>query len=241
MTDCWGRNMITKSYHTTRSSPLLHLGVLAILFNLALGATMTSAWSQNARSVKIVAFGDSLTAGFNLAPSQAFPAVLQRALAARGVKVEVMNAGVSGDTTAAGLERFDWAIPDGTDAVILELGANDALRGIPPAEVRANLDKILSRLRQRGIEVLVTGMVAPRNWGDEYAAEYDRIFPELAQKHGATLYPFFLDGVALKPELNLSDGMHPNGKGVEEIVKRILPMVEELSARAGKRSGAGKS
>lgn len=193
------------------------------------------------RPLRIAAFGDSLTAGFNLPAPDAFPAQLERALKARGHAVEVINAGVSGDTTAAALERFDWAIPDDADAAIVELGANDALRGQPPEQARRNLDTILGRLKAKAVEVLVAGIPAPRNWGDDYVRAFDPMFADLAGKHGALLYPFFLDGVALKPELSLPDGLHPNAKGVAVIVERILPKVEELVARAKARRAAGKT
>ena len=182
-----------------------------------------------------MAFGDSLTAGYMLKPSEAFPAQLGEALKTKGYPVDVTNAGVSGDTTAGGLERFDWAVPEGTDAVILELGANDALRGVDPDITRANLDEILKRLSARNIDVLVTGMLAPKNWGKEYEARFATIYSDLASKHGALLYPFFLDGVALDAKLNLQDGLHPTGEGVGEITKRILPKVEELITRVRER------
>jgi acyl-CoA thioesterase-1 len=150
----------------------------------------------------------------------------------------VINAGVSGDTTAAGLERLRWAVPERTDAVILELGANDALRGLDPVRAKANLDNIITTLKAGGAEVLLAGMLAPRNMGEDYARAFDAIYPELAGKHGVLLYPFFLDGVAVDAALNLGDGMHPNPKGVAEITKRILPAVEELMARARARQAA---
>lgn len=203
-------------------------------------AAQTSA--KAAAPIRIVAFGDSLTAGFNLAPADAFPVQLERALKAKGHDVEVINAGVSGDTTSAALERFDWAVPDGIDAAIVELGANDALRGQPPEQARRNLDTILTRLGSKHIEMLVAGIPAPHNWGEAYVKAYDPMFAELAASHGALLYPFFLDGVALKPELSLGDGLHPNAKGVGVIVERIMPKVEELIARVkAKRVAAGKS
>lgn len=183
---------------------------------------------------RIVALGDSLTAGYDLTPSQAFPAQLERALKARGHAVEITNAGVSGDTTAAGLARFDWAVPEGTEAVILVLGGNDALRGIDPQATRANLDKILGRLDKRHIAVLLAGMKAPRNWGEPYVSDFDAIYTALAKKYERVVYyPFFLDGVALDATLNLKDGIHPNAKGIAEIVKRILPSAETLLARVG--------
>ena len=178
--------------------------------------------------VKIIAFGDSLTAGFRLAPREAFPVKLQQALRARGHAVEVQNAGVSGDTTAAGLARLDWAVPDDARIVILELGANDALRGIDPATARRNLDAIITRIKAKGAKILLAGMLAPKNWGEDYARRFDAMFPDLAKTHGIALYPFFLDGVALRQDLNLDDGLHPNAKGVDVIVERILPHVERL-------------
>jgi acyl-CoA thioesterase-1 len=184
------------------------------------------------RAINIVAFGDSLTAGYGLAASEAFPAQLQRALEAKGVVAAVTNAGVSGDTTTGGLSRLDWSIPDGTDAVILELGANDALRGIDPAVTRRTLDAMLHRLGERKIPVLLCGMLAPPNLGAEYGRAFNTIFPELAAENGVLLYPFFLTGVAAEPGLNQRDGMHPTAAGVAVIVARILPQVEELIARA---------
>jgi len=218
-------------------------GLFNALLSAALALGMLVGWASlghadPAKPMRIVAFGDSLTAGYMLPPQDAFPVQLERALKAEGRAVEVINAGVSGDTTAGGLERFDWAVPEGTDAVILELGANDALRGIDPALSRANLRKILARLRQRNIEVLLAGMSAPRNWGDAYVQAFDRMYPELAAETGAIHYPFFLDGVALRADLNLGDGLHPNGKGVAVIVKAIRPSVEKLIGRVEARRAA---
>lgn len=184
------------------------------------------------RIVNIVALGDSLTAGYGLAANEAFPAQLQRALTAKGLAVNVVNAGVSGDTTAGGLARLDWSVPDGTDAVILELGANDALRGFDPAVTRKALDTMLRRLQERKISVLLCGMVAPPNMGAEYGRAFNAIYPDLAAETGAILYPFFLTGVAADPKLNQGDGLHPTAAGVAVIVDRILPQVEELIARA---------
>ncbi|HEY7550333.1 MAG TPA: arylesterase [Hyphomicrobiaceae bacterium] len=205
----------------------------------AAGATVTAAQPPGKGPLRIVVLGDSLVAGFQLKASDAFPAQLERALKARGHQVEVINAGVSGDTTAAGLERLRWAVPDKTDAVIVELGANDALLGLDPAKAKANLDSIVTAVRAGGAEVLLAGMLAPGNMGADYARAFDAIYPALANKHGVPLYPFFLDGVALHAQLNLSDGVHPNPKGVAEIVRRILPMVEELIARVRTRQTAG--
>jgi acyl-CoA thioesterase-1 len=188
--------------------------------------------------VKIVALGDSLTAGFGLPIEAAFPARLQAALAAKGIRVEIANAGVSGDTPAGGLARLDWSVPEGTEAVILELGANDGLRGTDPKVAREALDAILRRLKERGIEVLLAGMHAPRNLGADYAAAFDRIFPELAQAYDVVFYPFFLDGVVRDPTLNQPDGIHPTARGVDVIVERILPKAEELIARVKARRGS---
>jgi acyl-CoA thioesterase-1 len=202
----------------------------------ALAGPLTPARAaQPGRPVRIVALGDSLTAGYQLAAQDAFPARLQAALRARGHAVEVENAGVSGDTSAGGLERLDWAVGEDVDAVILELGANDALRGIDPAITRRNLETIITRLKARGVAVLLTGMLAPPNMGPDYAAAFNPIFPDLASRHGLIFDPFFLDGVAAVPSLNLGDGMHPNPKGVAVIVERILPKVEELIAAARRR------
>lgn len=215
------------------------VSMLLLLFNACLSLPIGTASAQApVRPVRIVAFGDSLTAGLGLRPDDAFPAQLQKALGAAGPAVEVINAGVSGDTTAAGLQRLDWAIPEGADGVILALGANDALRGIDPAETRRNLNEILARLKSRGVEVLLAGFKAPRNFGDDYVRRFDAIFPRLAAEHGALLYPFFLDGVALRGELNLDDGLHPNRAGVAVIVESILPKVLELVRRIETRRAA---
>ncbi len=186
--------------------------------------------------LKIVAFGDSLTAGYGLSAQDAFPAALERALKAKGHNVEVENAGVSGDTASGGLSRVDWSIADGTDAVIVELGANDMLRGVEPKVTRQALDDILAKLKARNIPVLLSGMRAAPNMGAEYVREYEAIFPALAQKYDVVFYPFFLEGVAADPKLALRDGVHPNGAGVQIIVDGILPKVEELIARAKTRA-----
>jgi acyl-CoA thioesterase I len=184
------------------------------------------------RPLRLVALGDSLTAGYGLPSSAAFPAVLERALKARGHNVEIVNAGVSGDTASGGLDRLDWSVPDGTDGVILELGANDMLRGLDPAATQRALDTIISRLKGRGIPVLLAGMYASRNLGPAYVARFDAIYRDLAAKHGLLLYPFFLDGVAGERNLNLPDGIHPTAGGVETIVQRMVPTVEAFLTRA---------
>jgi len=186
--------------------------------------------SARAEPFKIVGFGDSLMAGFGLGPDQGFTEKLQAALRARGHDVMVANAGVSGDTSSGGLARLDWSVPDGTQLVILELGANDMLRGIAPDITRKNLDEMLGKLKQRKIPVLVAGMRAAPNLGAEYQSAFDTIFPDLAKKYEVALYPFFLDGVAGQPGLQLEDGMHPNTRGVDQMVERILPTVEKAIA-----------
>jgi acyl-CoA thioesterase I len=209
-------------------TPLRFVAFAAAAFGLVLAASPASAQHVP----KIVAFGDSLTAGLGVSASDAFPAKLQQALAAKGVKVDIINAGVSGDTATGGLARLDWSVPKDTDAVILELGANDAMRGVDPAITRKALDEMLQRLKQRAIPVLLCGMYAPPNMGDEFVQTYRDMYPALAQRYGAILYPFFLDQVATKPEFNQPDGIHPNPKGVDRIVEGILPKVEELIAKA---------
>lgn len=180
------------------------------------------------RPVKLVAFGDSLTAGYRLPADAAFPAVLQRMLKAKGRDVTISNAGVSGDTTTGGLDRLDWSVPDGTDGVILELGANDMLRGTDPAVARRNLAAMLDTLKARHIPVLIAGMRAAPNLGPAYAARFDTIYPDLAKQSGAMLYPFFLDGIIGDPGQHLDDGLHPNVKGVETIASAMLPIVERF-------------
>ena len=190
------------------------------------------------RPVKVVVLGDSLSAGFGLPAQAAFPARLAEALAAKGIAATIINAGVSGDTASGGLGRIDWSVPDGTDAVIVELGANDALRGLDPGVTKTALDTILRKLVDRHIVVLLAGMRAPRNMGEDYARDFDGIYPELASTHPVVFYPFFLEGVAADPKLNQGDGLHPNAAGVDAIVVRILPRVEELIARARTARGS---
>ncbi len=188
--------------------------------------------SANAQApLKLAVLGDSLTAGYGLPAEAAFPARLQKALREKGIKVDILNAGVSGDTTSAGRDRLDWSIPEGTEAVIVELGANDALRGLDPKVARAALEDIIKRLRERRIAVMLAGMYAPRNFGPEYAAKFDPIYPDLAKAYDVPLYPFFLDGIAGEAKLNLPDGIHPTAEGVDIIVGRILPAVEAFLTR----------
>ncbi|MFO1117642.1 MAG: arylesterase [Beijerinckiaceae bacterium] len=182
----------------------------------------------HARQIQIVALGDSLTAGFGLPDSAAFPNVLQRRLKEKGFDVLISNAGVSGDTTAGGLARLEWSTPAGTDLVIVELGANDMLRNLPPSAARANLDALLSNLHDRRIATVLAGMNSLANWGDRYRQEFESIYPDLSRKYVVPLYPFFLEGVTGRPELMLPDGLHPNAKGVERIVEGFLPFIEPV-------------
>ena len=193
---------------------------------MALAASLAA--PAEAASPRILALGDSLTSGYGLPARESFTVRLQAWLAAHGVTAEVVNAGVSGDTSAGGLARLDWALAEPPDAVLVELGANDALRGIDPAVTYANLDRILQRLTARKLKVLLLGMRAPANWGRDYQRQFDAIYPDLARKYGVPLYPFFLDGVALQRDLNQADGLHPNARGVETIVKRVGPYVARL-------------
>jgi acyl-CoA thioesterase-1 len=203
-------------------------GRFMLMTLVALTAVSGAASGEDAgqKPIKLAAFGDSLTAGFGLPLASAFPTKLEAALRGKGWHVDVVNAGVSGDTVADGLARLDWSIPQDADAVLVELGANDALRGIDPKLARAGLDEIVKRLRQRNVAVMLAGMYAPRNYGPEYSREFEQIYPDLAKAYDVPLYPFFLDGVATDPNLNQADGLHPTAAGVDVIVKRILPTVE---------------
>ena len=206
-----------------------HIIALAVFFNLT---TPINAQTMNAKSpVKIVAFGDSLTAGYGLPRAAAFPIRLEKKLKTQGYNVKIINAGISGDTTTGGLARLDWAVPKDTDAVILELGANDALRGINPAKTRKSLEKIVASLKNRNIEILIAGMIAPEGMGNQFGQAFNSIYRDLATKYGAFYYPFFLDGVALDAKLNQSDGIHPNAEGVNIIVNKITPSVHKLIKR----------
>jgi len=200
-------------------------------------ATAQTAATGTAKPVKLVVLGDSLSAGYGLPAAAAFPVRLQKALKDKGIEVEMINAGVSGDTTSGGLGRLDWSIPEGTHGVIVELGANDALRGTDPKVPRAALTEILTRLKARNISVLLCGMVAPPNYGADYAEKFNSIYPDLARQFGVPLYPFFLEGVAGDSKLNQADAMHPTADGVDIVVKNILPSVEAfVGTIAGQRS-----
>ena len=199
---------------------------------LAVLAICTSLVPAAAAPIKILALGTSLTEGYGVPPGEDFTAVLQARLAAAHVDAKLINAGVSGDTSAGGLARLDWSLADRPDAAIVELGSNDALRGQSPAQTQANVAAVLAKLKAAHVPVLLIGMKAPRNLGTEYAAQFDPIYPTLAQKFGVLLYPFMLDGVAMNPKLNQADGIHPNPDGVKIIVTRILPYVEQLAVEA---------
>jgi len=204
--------------------PTSSLVFIAGLIFLAL-ATLAKA-----EPYKIVGFGDSLMAGYGLDAGQSFPEKLEEALRRKGHDVVIAKAGVSGDTTSGGLARLDWSVPDGSDLVILELGANDMLRAIDPEIAEKNLDAMLARLKQRNIAVLLAGMRAAPNLGPDYQSAFDAIYPSLAEKYGVALYPFFLDGVAADPALLLEDGMHPNAAGIDRMVERMLPAIEKAIA-----------
>jgi acyl-CoA thioesterase I len=204
---------------------------------LALAVPLAGPAAGADRPVRIVALGDSLTAGLGLPANAAFPARLEQALNAKGMVVEITNAGVSGDTASAGLARLDWSVPEGTDAVIIELGANDTLRGTDPKVTREALEGIVGRLRERRIEVLLAGMRAAPNLGPDYGRDFDAIYPDLATRNDLLFYPFFLDGVATDAKLNQRDGLHPTAAGVDAIVARILPKAEELVARVRDKRG----
>jgi len=223
----------------------VHMLVLGLLFlggagaELAMmqGASAQTSAGQVAKPIKMVVLGDSLTAGYGLPAPAAFPAQLQKALKTSGREVEMVNAGVSGDTSSGGRDRLDWSVPEGTEAVIVELGANDALRGTDPTVTRAALSDIVARLKARRIAVLLCGMYAPPNYGSDYSARFNAIYPDLSKLFGVPLYPFFLEGVAGDAKLNQADGLHPTAEGVDVIVKNILLTVQAfLGALSGQRS-----
>ncbi|CCG42973.1 arylesterase [Magnetospirillum molischianum] len=209
------------------------LGTLSTVFA---GIVTSPARAAASAPVRIVAFGDSLTAGYGLPADAAMPVRLERALRAEGRDVRLINAGISGDTTAGGLARLDWALAEKPDLAIIELGANDGLRGIDPKLTEANLDAILTRMNKAGIGVLLAGMLAPPNYGRDFETAFNAVFPRLAKAHGVVFYPFYLDGVAGKPELNQPDGLHPTAAGIDVIVARILPSVRTLLDRFAART-----
>jgi acyl-CoA thioesterase-1 len=219
--------LVRESARTVFLTPILAAALLPFVLSVSLATTFAA---KAAEPVKIVVFGDSLVAGYGLAASEAFPAVLQKMLTEKGQAVTLTNAGVSGDTASGGLARLDWSVPDGTQGVILELGANDMLRGTDPAVTKDALEKIITRLKERGIAVLLAGMLAAPNLGPDYTARFNAIYPDLAREHGLMLYPFFLDGVAGDSTLNLPDGLHPTAEGVRRIATAMLPTVEKFVA-----------
>ena len=204
-----------------------HRGFFAALVAALLHLGMAAPNAMSAEPLKILALGDSLTSGYGLPPGEGFTDQLGQALKDQGVAVRVINGGVAGDTSADGLARLDWSLADDPDLVIIELGGNDALRALDPKSTKANLDKILTKLQQQHRAILLTGMLAPPNLGEDYAARFNRIFPALAKQHEVALYPFFLDGVAGNPSLVQPDGIHPTAQGVAIIVQRILPSLHE--------------
>jgi len=214
-----------------------HMLVLGMALMAASSAFAQAPAAGAGKPIKMVVLGDSLSAGLGLSASAAFPARLKQSLKIKGIDVDMINAGVSGDTSSGGRDRLDWSVPEGTDAVILELGANDALRGTDPKVTRAALTDILARLKARKVAVLLCGMLAPPNYGSDYSARFNAIYPDLAKSFGVPLYPFFLEGVAADARLNQADGLHPTAEGVDVIVKNILPTVEALlGAISGQRS-----
>ena len=214
-----------------------HMLVLGMALMAASSAFAQAPAAGAGKPIKMVVLGDSLSAGLGLSASAAFPARLKQSLKIKGIDVDMINAGVSGDTSSGGRDRLDWSVPEGTDAVILELGANDALRGTDPKVTRAALTDILARLKARKVAVLLCGMLAPPNYGSDYSARFDAIYRDLAKSFGVPLYPFFLEGVAADARLNQADGLHPTAEGVDVIVKNILPTVEAfLGAISGQRS-----
>lgn len=227
-----------------RATQVFRVKTLLVACGIAIAAAGAMSAEDRVRANEaepvIVAFGDSLTAGFGLAAGDAFPAQLERALRAKGQNVRVVNAGVSGDTAADGLARFDWSMPQDASAVIIELGANDALRGLDPATTNVALETIITQAKARGLPVLLAGMEAPRNMGEDYVEQFGAIYTGLAAKYDVSLYPFFLDGVALDPGFSQPDGLHPTASGIGEVVKRILPDVEALVQRISQRKTAAK-
>src|SRR3954452_6533118 len=233
------RLSMDRSYGTFAAGVEGRMGMFVhiLVLIMALMTAETVLAQTPAKPAKMIVLGDSLSAGLGLSASAAFPARLQKSLETKGIKVDMINAGVSGDTSSGGRDRLRWAVPEGTEVVILELGANDALRGTAPAVTRAALTDILTRLKARKIAVLLCGMVAPQNYGSEYAAKFNAIYPELSKSFDVPLYPFFLEGVAADAKLNQADGLHPTAEGVDIIVKNILPMVEAfLGTISGQRS-----
>ena len=231
------RVSMVRSYGNSASAVERRYGLfmhIAVLM-LALMTVLNPAWAEATKPVKLVVLGDSLSAGLGLPAQEAFPAKLQKALQAKGIAIDMINAGVSGDTSSGGRDRLDWSVAEGTEGVIVELGANDALRGIDPDLTRAALTDIVARLKARNISVMLCGMVAPPNYGADYAARFNSIYPDLAKKFDVPLYPFFLDGVAADAKLNQADGIHPTAEGVDIVVNNMLPTVEAFLRTIGEQ------
>lgn len=228
MTNAANKPQIYKNRENARPIAIAVQTVQITSFAILMLLAMFMARSNASDKTQIAAFGDSLSADYQLPAGAGFVDQLQKALADKGLNVNVVSAAVSGDTTSSGLARLDWSISDDIDLVILELGANDALQGLPLEQTKANLEKMIVRLKERGKKVLLTGMRAPPNMGKDYVSRFDAIYPALAKKHSLPFYPFFLEGVAAKPELNLGDGIHPNSDGIAIIVKAIAPLVEDI-------------
>lgn len=207
-----------------------HRWIVALVAYGSVGLIVNAGAPARAEPVRLLALGDSLTAGYGLAAPDSFTVQLERALRAEGLDVTVINAGVSGDTSAGGKARLDWSLADNPQAAIVELGANDGLRGLDPVQTQANLNDIVARLTSRGVKVLLTGMLAPPNLGRDYGTRFAAVYPAVAKERGIRLYPFFLDGVAGQADLNQADGIHPNPEGVRIVVARILPAVRALLA-----------
>lgn len=233
--------VLNKSRGISPASCYLPLAALLAIFLPCVWVPASALAQQKIqeKTPRLLVLGDSLSAGHGLPADQSFPVRLQAALAGDGINARVINAGVSGDTSAGGLARVDWSLAGKPDAVIIELGANDGMRGLEPAATKANLDAILGRVRAAGAEALLAGMLAPPNLGREYGAEFAALYAALAAKHGVLFYPFFLDGVATRPELNQADRIHPNAAGIDIIVGRILPKVKELLFRARRKKKRG--
>src|SRR3984885_6276785 len=236
------RLSMDRSYGTSggaverRLRMFVHMLVLGLALMAVEPAVAQTSPGSEAKPVKMVVLGDSLSAGFGLPAPAAFPVRLQNALKTKGIEVDMINAGVSGDTSSGGRDRLDWSVPEGTQAVIVELGANDALRGTDPAVTRSALTDTVTRLKARGIAVMLCGMLAPPNYGADFAARFNTIYPDIAKSSGVPLYPFFLEGVAADAKLNQADGMHPTAEGVDIIVKNILPTVEAFLGSISRRA-----
>jgi acyl-CoA thioesterase-1 len=222
-------NLVIKAIYKT--APILFAVLLAVSLAI-IGSQYASAKTTN-KQLEIAFLGDSITAGYGLNPGEAFPELITKMLAEKGTTITLINAGVSGDTTSGGLARLNWSIPDTVDGVVVELGANDAFRGIPVEQIKQNLESIITGLKDRGIDVLLAGMLSPPNMGVQYETAFNAIYPDLAEKYDLLFYDFILDGVAAEPALNQIDGIHPNLEGSKVIAENFMPIVEQFIARLG--------